>query len=101
MGEWGFTVVGRKEVGISAAGMTPGATPGTTAAPVTVMGVKKKRKDGDAVTGEANGATTLDAGLVRKKAKVEPTLVQSGPAVTTNGVQVLGAGLVRKKPKSA
>ena len=101
VGEWGFTVVGRKEVGISAAGVTPGATPGTAAAPVTVMTVKKKRKDGDAVTGEANGATTLDAGLVRKKVKVEPTLVQSGPAVTTNGVQVLGAGLVRKKPKPA
>jgi regulator of Ty1 transposition protein 109 len=70
-----------------------------SAVPVTVMGVRKKRKDGDTVTGEANGAQSLDAGLVRKKAKVETMPVPSAPAENTNGVQVLGAGLVRKKPK--
>jgi regulator of Ty1 transposition protein 109 len=65
---------------------------------VTVMGVRKKRKDGDTSAANANGTNTLDAGLVRKKAKIEPTT--AAPAESTNGVQVLSAGLVRKKPKS-
>jgi regulator of Ty1 transposition protein 109 len=93
IGEWGWTVVGQKEMEASTASMAPSAVP------VTVMGVRKKRKDGDTVTGEANGAQSLDAGLVRKKAKVETMPVPSAPAENTNGVQVLGAGLVRKKPK--
>ena len=64
-------------------------------APVTlVMGVRKKRKDGDAAAAVGAGApVTLDAGLVRKKVKIEPP---PGDAA----VQVLGAGLVRKKPKA-
>ncbi|KAF2626615.1 DNA damage response protein-like protein Rtt109 [Macroventuria anomochaeta] len=91
--EWGWTVVGKKEVDMSAASEVKSVTP------VTVMGVRKKRKDGDAPgASEANGAQTLDAGLVRKKAKVEPT--PAAPADGANGVQVLGAGLVRRKPKS-
>nr|GFD61220.1 hypothetical protein [Tanacetum cinerariifolium] len=69
-----------------------------TATPVTVMGVRKKRKDGDALTAAENGTNTLDAGLVRKKAKVEPTPVAS--ADSANGLRVLDSGLVRKKPKS-
>ena len=91
--EWGWTVVGKKEVAVSVESGVKSATP------VTVMGVRKKRKDGDAAgSGATTGAQTLDAGLVRKKAKIEPTPVT--PAESTNGVQVLGAGLVRKKPKS-
>ena len=93
IGEWGWTVVGQKEMEVSTASTAPSAVP------VTVMGVRKKRKDGDAATGEAKGAQSLDAGLVRKKAKVETTPAPSAPAANTNGVQVLGAGLVRKKPK--
>ncbi|KAJ4373556.1 hypothetical protein N0V86_007698 [Didymella sp. IMI 355093] len=89
--QWGWTVVGQKEVAAPATNAVASATP------VTVMGVRKKRKDGDAATTTDSGANTLDAGLVRKKAKVEPTPV--APAEGMNGVQVLGAGLVRKKPK--
>lgn len=85
--EWGWTVVGRKEsVAVKQ------STEGDCVQPVTVMGVRKKRKDGDAAA-----VQTLDVGLVRKKVKVEPTPVTETEG--TNGVQVLGAGLVRKKPK--
>lgn len=90
--QWGWTVVGQKEVAAPVASKSEGVTL------VTVMGVRKKRKDGDASTATESGANTLDAGLVRKKAKVEPTPIT--PAESTNGVQVLGAGLVRKKPKT-
>lgn len=89
--QWGWTVIGQKEVA------APAASAATSATPVTVMGVRKKRKEGDASAADANGANTLDAGLVRKRAKIEPTPV--APTESTNGVQVLGAGLVRKKPK--
>jgi regulator of Ty1 transposition protein 109 len=89
--QWGWTVVGQKQVAAPATSAVASATP------VTVMGVRKKRKDGDAATTTDSGANALDAGLVRKKVKVEPTPV--APAEATNGVQVLGAGLVRKKPK--
>ncbi|KAJ4330741.1 hypothetical protein N0V87_009721 [Didymella glomerata] len=89
--QWGWTVIGQKETA------APAASAAASATAVTVMGVRKKRKDGDASAANTNGTNTLDAGLVRKKAKIEPT-----PALSTegtNGVQVLGAGLVRKKPK--
>ncbi|KAF3009508.1 hypothetical protein E8E13_003943 [Curvularia kusanoi] len=100
--EWGWSVVGRKEetVKIEDAGVR-------SVAPVTVMGVRKKRKDGDAAAGNgvgngngagagAGAAQTLDAGLVRKKPKIEAPV----PAESAAGVQILGAGLVRKKPKA-
>jgi regulator of Ty1 transposition protein 109 len=90
--QWGWTVVGQKEIA------APAASASASATPVTVMGVRKKRKDGDTSAANANGTNTLDAGLVRKKAKIEPTT--AAPAESTNGVQVLSAGLVRKKPKS-
>ena len=91
--QWGWTVVGQKEIA------APAASAAASATPVTVMGVRKKRKDGDgSATSTKNGTNTLDAGLVRKKAKTEPT--PTAPAESTNGVQVLSAGLVRKKPKS-
>ncbi len=86
--EWGWTVVGRKE------GTMAVVNEKLSEAPVTVMGVRKKRKEGGA-EGGANGVQTLDAGLVRKKARIEPESV-----APTDGVQVLGAGLVRKKPKT-
>ncbi|KAF1363615.1 hypothetical protein EJ07DRAFT_102748 [Lizonia empirigonia] len=89
---WGWTVVGKKEAAVS----TPTAPPGVT--PVAVMGVRKKRKDAeDSNSSKVNEVQTLDAGLVRKKVKLDPA-----PAVapdSTNGVQVLEAGLVREKPK--
>ncbi|XPT03713.1 hypothetical protein M3J09_012799 [Ascochyta lentis] len=90
---WGWTVVGKKEAPVS----TPSTA--SSATPVTVMGVRKKRKDGDAqAVGGGSGVQTLDAGLVRKKVKVETA--PAAPADGANGVQVLGAGLVRKKPKA-
>jgi regulator of Ty1 transposition protein 109 len=90
--DWGWTVVGQKDVPTQ----TNIATP--SVAPVTVMGVRKKRKDGDIAAGaNTNEVQTLDAGLVRKKAKIEPTPVP--PTQNANQPQVLSAGLVRKKPK--
>lgn len=86
---WGWGVVGRKEEGV-------GKERGSEAPVALVMGVRKKRKDGDntAVAGAgANAPQTLDAGLVRKKAKIEPP---PGDAA----VRVLGQGLVRRKPKA-
>lgn len=85
---WGWSVTGRRE-GVERERESEG--------PVTmVVGVRKKRKDGDASAVAEAGAgapVTLDAGLVRKKVKVETA---PGDAA----VQVLGAGLVRKKPKA-
>lgn len=92
LAQWGWTVVGQKQIAAPIASAVASTTP------VTVMGVRKKRKDGDTCAASANGHNTLDAGLVRKKAKIEPTL--AAPVGSTNGVQVLSAGLVRKKPKS-
>lgn len=89
---WGWTVIGKQEATASAPNVGAGVTP------VTVMDVRKKRKDGDApAAGEANGVQTLDAGLVRKKVKIEPIPVPT--ADSAQGVQVLAAGLVRKKAK--
>ncbi|KAJ4316597.1 hypothetical protein N0V94_005357 [Neodidymelliopsis sp. IMI 364377] len=90
--DWGWTVVGKNDVPTQTTITTPSVTP------VTVMGVRKKRKDGDVAAGaDTNEVQALDAGLVRKKAKIEPTPVS--PTQNANQVQVLGAGLVRKKPK--
>ncbi|KAF3045899.1 hypothetical protein E8E12_005543 [Didymella heteroderae] len=89
--QWGWTVIGQNEI------TAPAASAAVSATPMTVMGVRKKRKDGDASVANTNGASTLDADLVRKKAKIEPS--PAALAEGTNGVQVLGAGLVRKKPK--
>ena len=98
MAQWGWTVVGKKE---EAAAKKGGE--GESVQPVTVMGVRKKRKDGDA-TAAAEGVQTLDAGLVRKKVKLESAPAHAPASATgaegANGVQILSAGLVRKKPKS-
>ncbi|KAF2179878.1 DNA damage response protein-like protein Rtt109 [Zopfia rhizophila CBS 207.26] len=92
---WGWTVVGKKEVG----GATGASVNGD--APVTLMGVRKKRKEPvDAVSKEkeAHNVQTLGEGLLRKKTKVEDSC-DSGTGAA-NGVNTLGAGLVRKKPKN-
>lgn len=89
---WGWTVVGRKEatraVGSAANGITP----------VTVIGVRKKRKpEAETASTEAtemkvdDGPTVLGEGLVRKKVKVED--ITTAPTLT-NGVNTLSAGLV-------
>lgn len=89
---WGWTVVGKKEAAVSIPTTAPGVTP------VVVMGVRKKRKDAeDSNSSKVNEVQTLDAGLVRKKVKLDPALAMAPDS--TNGVQVLEAGLVRKKPK--
>jgi regulator of Ty1 transposition protein 109 len=93
--KWNWTVVGRRE----ATSMTPATANG--AAPVTLTGVKKKRKPEAPPVSETNGAEggvqVLGEGLVRKKPKIE-----EGTALTSldpANVNTLGAGLVRKKPK--
>lgn len=91
--EWGWSVVGRAQ-GDSLA--TQKDVAGASATPMTVMGVRKKRKDGDAAS--VSAPQMLDAGLVRKKAKLDSTPTGNGGAA--DGVQVLSAGLVRKKPKA-
>lgn len=91
---WSNTVVGKKEGG------SPTATTSETA-PVTLMGVRKKRKpDGqlnDASSNSASNPMVLGEGLVRKKVKTETSV---DGAAATNGVNTLGANLVRKKPKA-
>ncbi|KAF2125548.1 hypothetical protein P153DRAFT_370200 [Dothidotthia symphoricarpi CBS 119687] len=89
--EWSWTVTGTKihtEVTVA---------PATNdVMPVTVMGVRKKRKP-MLVAGQPEGVQVLGEGLVRKKAKIE-----AGPdagASAANGVNTLGAGLVRRKVK--
>jgi regulator of Ty1 transposition protein 109 len=95
--DWSFTVTGKKEYQAPSVATTNGVVP------MTVMGVRKKRKpDTPAAPVAAQEASTdsvqtLGEGLVRKKAKIEPTpVVEAGAA---NGVNTLTAGLVRKKPK--
>jgi regulator of Ty1 transposition protein 109 len=96
--DWGFTVTGMKEYTATPSGTTNGVTP------TTVMGVRKKRKPDVPTDATAPSektvdcVTTLGEGMVRKKAKIEPTPVDEGGAA--NGVNTLTAGLVRKKPKS-
>ncbi|ORY19267.1 histone acetylation protein-domain-containing protein [Clohesyomyces aquaticus] len=95
---WGWTVVGRKEVAPLAGSATNGITP------VTVIGVRKKRKtetentsaEAKEIHGES-GPKVLEEGLVRKKVKVEES---SAVSALTNGVNTLSAGLVRKKPRN-
>jgi regulator of Ty1 transposition protein 109 len=100
MDEWGFTVKGTKEY--VAAAKPADATNGVT--PTMVMGVRKKRKPNtpsEAGTGadkSAEPTQMLGEGMVRKKAKVEPTSITDASAA--NGVNTLTAGLVRKKPKA-
>jgi len=89
---WGWAVIGQKAP-VCARPAADGP------APVTMMGVRKKRKP-DAVTAATvtpcEGISDLGSGLVRKKAKVEPTPVVEA---STNGVNTLTAGMVRRKPK--
>jgi regulator of Ty1 transposition protein 109 len=93
---WGLTTLGEKPVTAAAAPVSNGT------APVTIMGVRKKRKPDAAVEEKkdiiSNGIEILGEGMVRKKPKVEASpRTDSGAA---NGVNTLGSGLVRKKPKS-
>ncbi|PSN74064.1 hypothetical protein BS50DRAFT_566959 [Corynespora cassiicola Philippines] len=95
---WSWTVTGKKEVSGTSTVQINGA------APVMVVGVRKKRKpDETAAKNTINtqlydDVQTLGEGLVRKKVKVENAglTVEAGAA---NGVNTLSAGLVRKKPK--
>ncbi|CAI6293274.1 unnamed protein product [Periconia digitata] len=95
---WSNAVIGKKEAKdllITAA---------VQVTPVTVMGVRKKRKPNEPAQPEvgpsssAENPTMLGEGLVRKKVKTEAGA--DGGASAANGVNTLGAGLVRRKPKS-
>lgn len=94
--EWGWTIIGKKEA------TTATISASNDVAPVTVMGVRKKRKPETPAEDEkkdtTNGAQVLGDALIRKKPKVEQVTcdAESGAA---NGVNTLGVGLVRKKPK--
>ncbi|KAF2646704.1 hypothetical protein P280DRAFT_16930 [Massarina eburnea CBS 473.64] len=95
---WGRTVVGKKTVQSAT-----GAVATSGAAPVMLMGVRKKRKPNEqrlsesTPSGSTNSPTTLlSEGFVRKKVKVEGSSAEPSAA---NGVTTLSAGLVRKKPK--
>jgi regulator of Ty1 transposition protein 109 len=89
---WGWTVTGQCErhaVPIAANGVTP----------VTVMGVRKKRKPEEpAASQPAVDIQTLESGIVRKKVKIDTPVGAETSAV--NGVTMLSAGMVRKKPKA-
>lgn len=96
--DWSWTVIGKK------AFSNAGPTAASIVTPVTVMGVRKKRKPDAqsetpcALEKPAETVQTLGEGLVRKKIKIEPTPVTESSAA--NGVNTLPAGLVRKKPKT-
>ncbi|KAL6706331.1 hypothetical protein ACN47E_005621 [Coniothyrium glycines] len=98
MDDWSWTVTGQKEASVATAPMA------NSTAPVMVMGVRKKRKP-DA-SADANGtlaesaetAQIVNECLVRKKPKVEPTLMPE--RATADSVQTLSGNLVRKRPKA-
>ncbi|KAH7396231.1 histone acetylation protein-domain-containing protein [Pyrenochaeta sp. MPI-SDFR-AT-0127] len=96
--DWSWTVIGKKEHSKST------TTAVNVITPVTVMGVRKKRKpDGPLETTGAQEkpvetVQTLGEGMVRKKVKIEPTPVTESSVA--NGVNTLSAGMVRKKPKA-
>ncbi|KAH8731765.1 histone acetylation protein-domain-containing protein [Phaeosphaeriaceae sp. PMI808] len=91
--EWGWTVTGKNE-SVAAIPVVNGVTP------VTVMGVRKKRKPDAPIEptltdlDSTQDIQELGLGLVRKKAKIDPT-----PGTETL-VNTLTAGLVRRKPKA-
>lgn len=94
---WTWTVIGKKKAQTSDAAATAN---GVT--PVTIMGVRKKRKP-EAANPEngqktEDGMQVLGEGLVKKKAKLENVTANSCSGAGS-GVNTLGAGLVRKKPK--
>ncbi|KAG6032764.1 hypothetical protein E4U41_007138 [Claviceps citrina] len=85
-GDWGCLVTGQRENGIPVREGKGDAAPGSTAAAAVVNdlgGLVKRKRD---AAHEADGATTLGAGLVKKD---------------ETDVAVLSGGLVRKKPKTA
>lgn len=99
MDNWGWTVVGKKEASTTSNGTT------VTATPVTVMGVRKKRKPdtvADSQTTEKceNGVHVLSEGLVRKKVKTEEGPTAGTTTAGASAVNTLRAGLVRRKPKN-
>jgi regulator of Ty1 transposition protein 109 len=96
---WSWTITGKKE-NSSAIGVAEKAV-----APVTLMGVRKKRKSEAPVEAEvsvsASAVSVLVAGSVRKKVKMDKSLATTNADTSpaTNGINTLGATLVRKKPK--
>ncbi|KAF2276552.1 uncharacterized protein EI97DRAFT_43866 [Westerdykella ornata] len=98
--DWSWTIVGQKEG-------TPSATPGYTdaAAPMAIIGARKKRKPENGKEAESNETTStaanvLGGGLVRKKAKVDETGSNVPTPEPASKVNTLGTGLVRKKTKA-
>ncbi|KAF2096110.1 DUF1714-domain-containing protein [Rhizodiscina lignyota] len=98
---WGFEVTGQKEATVPQESIQNG----------NAMMLKPKRKADalekrpDPVSHAANdGTNVLGAGLVRKKAKIEKSvLIEQSSTNTVDAppaVNVLGAGLIRKKPKA-
>ncbi|KAH7135473.1 histone acetylation protein-domain-containing protein [Dendryphion nanum] len=97
--KWSWTVVGKRESVTQTDFIANGA------APVTLVGIRKKRKPDSSVTEEVdkviaqNGVQVLGEGLVRKKAKTEDAAAMTDVSIA-NSVNELGAGLVRRKPKN-
>ncbi|KAF2742208.1 hypothetical protein M011DRAFT_481908 [Sporormia fimetaria CBS 119925] len=88
--DWAWTVVGEKE-GAAVTNASDNGPP-----PVTLIGVRKKRKpEAEASSTNAN-VNVLGEGLVKKKAKLE----EPAPAAPTATINTLGDGLVRRKPKN-
>ncbi|KAF2827042.1 hypothetical protein CC86DRAFT_370114 [Ophiobolus disseminans] len=88
---WGWTIRGEHAAEPPAAAPAPNGV-----VPITVMGVRKKRKPEVPVT-PSEAIQDLGSGLVRKKPKVEPMVVAEA---SSNSVNTLSAGMVRKKPKT-
>ncbi|OLN89066.1 Histone acetyltransferase [Colletotrichum chlorophyti] len=102
MGEsWGLEVVGKRET--SAPSPSEAAERSSTVAVNNLSGlIKRKRSQDSAANGSdepASKVNILNTGLIRKKSKEEPSVIDASKANSEDApaVNVLGAGLVRKK----
>ncbi|KAI0139421.1 histone acetylation protein-domain-containing protein [Hypoxylon sp. NC0597] len=112
MGEnWTLEIIGTRETTTPA---TPSSNTGGAVNNLSGMIRRKRGSDDQATNGTASSAgvvNMLDGGLVRKKAKLDPSdttdtsaqsLDQGHPiAEPEPKVNVLGAGLIKKKPKAS
>lgn len=101
---WGRDVLGTKEIAIPVAdGYHPAAVNSLGA------GLIKRKQPHDSATANEGQVHVLNAGLVRKKVKVDDAgadgqttrdMAVASEPTAVSAVNVLGAGLVRKKPKA-
>lgn len=92
VGDWSQLVVGQKDIPYSNDTVTDDVMTGGTA-------IEARRKRKPDTLSEPQKPTVLAGGLVRKKARVEPLVVECMPS-HNDGVNTLESSLVRKKQKN-